>query len=95
MSLTTPFSRRDALSGLACGIGGVGLSTLLADDLLADTTNGQPHHEPRAKSLIFLNMQGGPSQFETFTYKPELNRSGGKEVGRAAGEIAAQFGASG
>ena len=67
------FSRRDAIAGLACGIGAVGLGSLLADETLAEST-GKTHHEPRAKSLIFLNMQGGPSQFETFTYKPELNK---------------------
>lgn len=85
-------SRRRALAGLACGIGGVGLSALLADDVLANAeTSARTHHEPRAKSLIFLNMQGGPSQFETFTYKPELNKNAGKEVkvegARNAGNI--------
>ena len=74
-------SRRDAVKHLACGIGGLGLSTLFADEGLAGTAElSGPHHPPRAKSLIFLNMQGGPSQFETFTYKPELNRNEGKEV---------------
>lgn len=75
------YSRREAIQHLACGIGGVALSTLFADQVLAGSaeTTG-PHHPPRAKSLIFLNMQGGPSQFETFTYKPELNRNAGKEV---------------
>jgi hypothetical protein len=78
-------SRRAALQQLACGIGGVGLATLLADDgLLAEAPTKsalpQPHHAPRAKSVIFLNMQGGPSQFESFDYKPEMDKFAGKEV---------------
>lgn len=33
---------------------------------------------PKAKSLIFLNMKGGPSQFETFDYKPDMAKWDGK-----------------
>ena len=73
------WNRRQVVSSLACGIGGVGLGSLLAEDALANAPQ-KTHHKPRAKSLIFLNMQGGPSQFETFTYKPELNKNAGKEV---------------
>lgn len=87
----TQYSRRDAISGLACGIGGLGLSSLLADDAANRSPEFQPHHEPRAKSLIFLNMQGGPSQFETFTYKPELNRNAGREVTVAGARNAGNF----
>jgi hypothetical protein len=69
------------LSSLACGIGGVGLGTLFAEDAQSSAgATGKAHHPPRAKSLIFLNMQGGPSQFETFTYKPELIKHAGQEV---------------
>ncbi len=83
-------SRRDAVRRLACGVGGLGLATLLADEGLAtDVPAGRPHHEPRAKSLIFLNMQGGPSQFETFTYKPELNTRAGQNVTVAGARNAA------
>ncbi len=72
-------TRRQMLAGLA-GASSIGLSALLADDAAAATGSQKPHHPPRAKSLIFLNMQGGPSQFETFTYKPELNKNAGKQV---------------
>lgn len=83
-------SRRDMLRHLGCGIGGLGLAAVLAESGLAsDNPTGKPHHEPRAKSLIFLNMQGGPSQFETFTFKPELNQSAGKEVSVAGARNAA------
>lgn len=39
-----------------------------------------PHFEPRAKSVIFLFMYGGPSHVDTFDYKPELFRLDGKTV---------------
>ncbi len=39
-----------------------------------------PHFAPRAKSVIFLYMVGGPSQIDTFDYKPELQKLGGQRV---------------
>ncbi len=38
----------------------------------------RPHHAPRAKAVIFLYMDGGPSHVDTFDYKPELQRRDGK-----------------
>jgi len=38
------------------------------------------HHPARAKSIIFLFMHGGPSQLDTFDYKPRLQRDDGKEL---------------
>src|SRR5690348_3724347 len=35
---------------------------------------GLPHHKPTAKSLIYLHMNGGPSQIDTWDYKPELEK---------------------
>lgn len=39
-----------------------------------------PHHEPRAKSVIFLYMYGGPSQVDTFDYKPSMYGMDGRTV---------------
>ncbi|MEY2410489.1 MAG: hypothetical protein QOF48_3159 [Verrucomicrobiota bacterium] len=39
-----------------------------------------PHFAPRAKSVIFLFMVGGPSHVDLFDYKPELQKLGGKPV---------------
>jgi hypothetical protein len=36
------------------------------------------HHAPRIRSVIFLYMDGGPSQVDTFDYKPILQRDSGK-----------------
>ncbi len=38
------------------------------------------HHAPRAKRVVYLFMSGGPSQIETFDYKPQLNIDNGKEL---------------
>jgi hypothetical protein len=54
---------------------------LLARD--ARATNGvlaAPHFRPRAKRVIFLFMHGGPSQVDTFDYKPLLARDNGKPL---------------
>jgi hypothetical protein len=39
-----------------------------------------PQFEPRAKRVIFLFMHGGPSQVDTFDYKPLLERDNGKPL---------------
>ena len=39
-----------------------------------------PHFAPKAKSVIFLFMYGGPSQVDTFEYKPELYKLDGKTI---------------
>jgi len=38
----------------------------------------QPHYEPKVKRVIYLFMAGGPSQFETWLYRPELDRLNGQ-----------------
>jgi hypothetical protein len=38
------------------------------------------HHAPQAKRIVYLFMSGGPSQIETFDYKPQLNIDNGKEL---------------
>ncbi|MGE0757449.1 MAG: DUF1501 domain-containing protein [Pirellulaceae bacterium] len=39
-----------------------------------------PHHPPRAQRVIFLFMHGGPSQVDTFDFKPRLQQDDGKEL---------------
>ena len=78
----------------ANGFGAVALSTLLADEALAHPTSSsapssgpdplapQPSHfQPRAKSVIFLYMDGGPSQVDTFDPKPRLSKEDGQPFG--------------
>ena len=76
-----PISRRDALTGLCAGFGSIALAGLLAQ--LAEANGGvlaAPHFKPRAKRVIFCFMHGGPSQVDTFDYKPLLARDAGKPL---------------
>ena len=72
----------------ASGFGAVALSALLSDDAFAGAAPGPlapraPHHPARARSVIFLYMDGGPSQVDTFDPKPRLAREHGKPFGMA------------
>ena len=84
-------SRRHFLTQGATAAASVALATLLNQDgLLAapakpdfepktfDTLPKQPHHEPQAKAMISLWMQGGPSHHDMFDPKPELAKLDGK-----------------
>jgi hypothetical protein len=73
----TVFSRRDMLTRCGTGLGMIGLAGVLADqagatppvDPLAPKL---PHHPARAKHIIHVYMNGGPSQVDTFDPKPAL-----------------------
>jgi hypothetical protein len=84
-------SRRHFLGRMGAGFGTLALGALARLDAHAagrgphiDPLNPfaprQPDFRPRAKSVIFLFMVGGPSQVDTFDYKPELQRLNGKPV---------------
>jgi hypothetical protein len=67
----------------AVGFGGLALTSLLADEARADEdplAPKPPHFPARAKRVIFLFMHGGPSQVDTFDYKPLLERDHGKPL---------------
>jgi hypothetical protein len=73
------FSRRHALQSMACGFGYLALAGLAQSARAADPLAPcQPHHPARAKRVIFIFMQGGPSHVDTFDYKPRLARDDGK-----------------
>ena len=81
-------SRRDFLTRATAGFGALALGTLLRSQARAavqiDPVNPflprPSHFAPKAKSVIFLYMVGGPSSVDTFDYKPELQKLGGKPV---------------
>jgi hypothetical protein len=77
--------RREFLYQLGAGVGSVALSWLLARDGLQAAESPAsplaprpPHHRAQAKAVIFLIMEGGPSQVDTFDPKPELERLDGQ-----------------
>ena len=69
-------TRRQLLATSANGFGALALAGLLAEEARADAK--PPHFKPRAKSVIFLYMDGGPSQIDTFDPKPRLTAEHGK-----------------
>src|ERR1700682_6086392 len=87
--LNRSLSRRELLRVSSTGFGSLALAGLLADEARAATIGSgaasplavkPPHFAPKAKRVIFLFMHGGPSQVDTFDYKPLLNRDSGKPL---------------
>jgi len=77
------FSRRQALKSLGCGFGYLAAASLAHQASAASLANPllpkQPHFAPRAKRVIFLFMQGGPSHVDMFDYKPLLEKEDGEK----------------
>ncbi len=74
-------TRRDWLRRMGGGFGTLGLAGVLAAEAKAGSSNPlapkAPHFAPKAKRVIFLFMNGGPSHVDTFDPKPMLaTRSG-------------------
>ena len=94
-----PTSRRAMLRKCSMGFGGVAMTALSAqanslgvsgrpsalDNPLAPKA---PHFPARAKNVIFLYMDGGPSQVDTFDYKPALEKYNGQDPRTAIGNLA-------
>lgn len=94
--MNTPLvTRRSVLQTTSNGFGWLAFSALAARAAAenAPQTKAQagpltpkaPHHAARAKHVIFLCMQGGPSHVDTFDYKPKLIASSGKGAPAAEG----------
>src|SRR4051795_7779539 len=86
-------SRRRFLTQLGAGFGTLAFEAMLHQQARAATPSLQPaidplrpyaqrapHFAPRAKSVIFIYLVGGPSQVDTFDYKPELQRLSGQPL---------------
>src|SRR5262245_60807318 len=91
--LDLQLTRRQLFGLSAKGIGVAALASLLNRDGLARLASpdaernpktggliGLPHHPPKVKRVIFLHQSGGPSQIETFDYKPTLEKLHGTEL---------------
>ena len=96
-----PVSRRHMLSSCASGFGSLALAGLVQDAAFADSPKGAnnetgfaghgPHNEVRAKNVIFLYMDGGPSQVDTFDPKPMLDKFNGRDPGKLFNVEPTQF----
>jgi hypothetical protein len=76
-------TRRDLLRGLGAGFGALAFAGLAGADTreaASPLAPRAPHFAPRARRVIFLFMHGGPSQVDTFDYKPLLQRDDGKPL---------------
>src|SRR6266849_3408897 len=76
-------TRRNALRTIGSGFGMLGLGGILG---AAELSRGNPlevrppHFAPKAKQVIFLFLNGGPSQVDTFDPKPMLTKYDGKPI---------------
>ncbi len=78
-------SRRTFFADLGLGFTGLALGAMLDRDAAASSAvwappNGKPHTPPKAKSVIWLFMNGGVSQVESFDPKPMLTKYAGKTI---------------
>ena len=73
-------TRRDMLRRMCGGFGMLGLAGLLGPQMLfaANSPRG-PHFTPKAKRVIFLFLNGGPSHIDTFDPKPKLREMEGQQ----------------
>jgi uncharacterized protein (DUF1501 family) len=86
--IPAPLSRREMLLRCANGFGAVALAGLLGERSYgasyASAAHASPfaakppHHAPKARNVIFLYMDGGPSQVDTFDPKPLLDKENGQ-----------------
>ena len=78
--------RRCVLRSSSVGFGWLAASAMMHQQAAADSAKlvaeslSPFHFAPRAKRVIFMFMKGGPSQVDTFDYKPQLNKDDGKPL---------------
>jgi hypothetical protein len=87
MNKNLSFSRRAWLQTASAGFGYVAFRALAAQQALAGTAAPplapkQSHFSARAKRVLFLCMDGGPSHVDSFDYKPELAKLAGQPIGK-------------
>ena len=87
----THYSRRDFLTKTSLGLGAAALGGILnplgafgkgsyTDPDPTKGILGKPHFSPKVKRVIYLFQSGGPSQLESFDYKPALRERNGEEL---------------
>src|SRR6476661_4906395 len=89
-------TRRDILARAGHGFGAIALGSLLRDTALAKARVNPlaakpPNFAPKAKSVIFLFMVGGPSHIDTFDPKPALKKFEGQKLPDSYGKVTSQF----
>ncbi len=98
-------SRREFLFKAGGGFGALALACLMHEDSLSSGAETPPatnplaprpgHFRTRARSVIFLFMEGGPSHIDTFDPKPELTRRHGQRLPASFGTVITPMGTGG
>src|SRR5690242_19455945 len=94
------YTRRDFLSRAGAGFGALALAYLLQRDssqaspsaAINPLSSKPPHFSAKAKSVIFLFMEGGPSHLDTFDPKPKLRELAGQKLPESFGPIMTALG---
>src|SRR4051812_47318225 len=74
-------TRRELVWEMGGGVAGLALAALLGESRAAEPSGPKaPHRATKARSVIFLTMNGGPSQVDTFDYKPALEKYAGQAL---------------
>lgn len=81
------FTRREMLARSANGFGAVALAAMFAEEGRAAERKLVDHHPAKAKAIIFLYMDGGVSQVDSFDYKPLLEKHHGEDPRKAIGKL--------
>jgi len=74
LHFSTEINRREMLRRCTAGFGSLGLAGMLGKDQAKAVSSFGPHFAPKAKRVIFLFMNGGPSHVDTFDPKPALKK---------------------
>mgnify|MGYP000532347446 CR=1 FL=1 len=87
-------SRRDFLQTTGCGFGYLAWQAMAQSQaaLANPLALRKPHHQPKAKRVIFLFMQGGVSHVDSYDYKPRLFKDDGKIIDVADSRAIAKTG---
>lgn len=82
-------TRRQFFHGAGLKLGGLALASIMGESTLGAAVSksqvhpslpGYPHFAPKAKRLIYLHMNGAPSQLDLFDYKPQLQKFYDKDL---------------
>src|SRR6186997_1969583 len=85
-------NRREFFSRAGSGLGAIALGSMLAEGA---ETPAKTHFPAKAKSVIWLFMEGGPSHIDLFDPKPELNKLSGQPLPASFGKPITAMGTGG
>jgi hypothetical protein len=96
-------SRREFFTQAGSGLAGIALASLLSEDRAIAASKAPvdpmaakpPHHEPKARAVIWLFMEGGPSHIDLFDPKPKLNELHGQPMPASFGKPITAMGTAG